>query len=151
MLLPVTWVASGVPGASGTAVKERFSCNSFLHAVLGMILGYIMCHTVLKLLTVLHLGNDGIRVERFTHSKLVHSRDSELVLVALDKIGCIVRAGFTFRCDQCPGDPGSLPLFHHIVGNSRTAIIFWWVPPHRALLSCNTSKTDWPLNGSRSI
>lgn len=116
-----------------------------------MILSYFMCHTVLELLTVLHLGNDRIRVKRFTHAKLIHGRDSELVLIALDKVGCIVRAGFTFRCDQCPGDPGRLPLFHHILGNSRTAIIFWWVPPHCALLSSDACKTDWPLNGSWSI
>lgn len=112
---------------------------------------FFMCHAVLGLLTVLHLGNDGIRVKRFTHSKLIHSRDPELVLIALDKVGCIVRAGFTFRCDHCPGDPGCLPLLHHIVGNSRTTIIFWWVPPNCAFLSCDACKTDRPLNRSRSI
>lgn len=127
----------------GGEIWSRCSCRP----------GFRLDHVsqVLQILTVLHLGNDGIRVERFPHSKLVHSRDSELVLVALDKVGCIVRAGFAFGSDQRPGDPGRLPLFHHVVGNSRTAVIFGWVPPHRALLSCDTSKPDRPLDGSRSI
>lgn len=105
----------------------------------------------LVLLTVLHLGNNRIRVQRFSHSKLVHSRDPELVLVALDEVGCIVGAGFTFRGDQGPGDPGCLPLLHHVVGDSRAAVIFWWVPPYCALLSCDSCKTDRPLNRSWSV
>lgn len=148
MLFPLTWVASGVPGASGTAVEESRIVMSNHR---GVAHNTLLFHMALGLLTVLHLGNDRIRVERFPHSKLIHSRDSELVLVALDKVGGIVGAGFTFRRDQCPGDPGRLPLFHHVVGNSRAAVIFRRVPPHCALLSCDACKTDWPLNRSWSI
>lgn len=47
-------------------------------------------------LTVLHLCDDGIRVQWFANTKLVHGRDSELVFVALDEVGSIERTGFTF-------------------------------------------------------
>lgn len=117
----------------------------------GVLHNSLLSQTVLGLLTVLHLGDDRIRVQRFPHSKFIHSRDSELVLVALNEVGCIVGAGFTFRRDQCPRDPGRLPLFHHVVGDSRAAVILWWVPPHCALLSCDACETNRPLNGSRSI
>lgn len=43
-----------------------------------------------NLLTVLHLGYDCIRVQWFANTKLVDSRDSELVLIALDEVGGIV-------------------------------------------------------------
>lgn len=49
MLLPLTWVASGVPGASGTAVEDRFSC----HSVLGLVLGYLMSHLSYSLYCIL--------------------------------------------------------------------------------------------------
>lgn len=54
------------------------------------------------MLTVLHLCDDRIRVQGFTNSKLVHSRDSELVLIALDKVGGVVRTSLAFRCYQSP-------------------------------------------------
>lgn len=105
----------------------------------------------MTVLTVLHLGDDRIRVQGFTNSKLVHSRDSELVLIGLDKVGGIVRTSFAFRGDQSPGDPGCLPLLHHIVSDGSTAVVLWWVPPHRALLSRDAGETDGTLNRSRGI
>jgi hypothetical protein len=38
-------------------------------------------------LTELHLCNEWIRVERTSNSELIDSRDTELVLVALDQLG----------------------------------------------------------------
>lgn len=103
------------------------------------------------MLTVLHLCDDRIRVQGFTNSKLVHSRDSELVLIALDQVGGVVRTSLAFRCYQSPGDSGCLPLLYHIVGDSSTAVVFWWVPPHRAFLGSNAGETDGTLNRPRGI
>lgn len=105
----------------------------------------------MTLLTVLHLCDDSIRVQWFANTKLVDSRDSELVLIALDEIGGIVRTGFTLGGDQGPGDPGCLPLLHHIVGDGGTAVILRRVPPHSALLCRNAGETDGTLNRSGGI
>lgn len=105
----------------------------------------------MALLTVLHLCDNWVGVEGFTNSKLVHSRDSELVLVALDKVGGIVRTSFTFRCDHSPSDSRCFPLLHHIVDDGSTAVILWWVPPYCALLSCDAGEADGTLNRSRGI
>lgn len=106
---------------------------------------------MLTLLTVLHLCDDRIRVQWFANTKFVDSRDSELVLVAFNKVCGIVRASFTFGGDHCPGYPRCLSLFHHIVSDGGTAVVLWWVPPHGALLSCDTGETDGTLNRSRGI
>lgn len=74
--------------------------SNVLTVVLGSFERFIVCvsdNTRVTLLTVLHLCDDGIRVKRFTNSKLVYSRDPELVLITLNKIGGIIRASFTFR------------------------------------------------------
>lgn len=105
----------------------------------------------MTLLTVLHLCDDRIRVQWFTNTKLVDSRDSELVLIALDEVGGIVRTSFTLGGDQGPGDPGCLPLLHYVMGDGSTAIILWRVPPNSALLSCDAGETDGTLNRSRGI
>lgn len=105
----------------------------------------------MTLLTVLHLCDDRIRVQWFADTKLVDSRYSELVLITLDEVGGIVRTGFTFGGDQGPGDPGCLPLLHHIVSDGCTAVILWRVPPHGALLSCDASETDGTLDRSGGI
>lgn len=104
-----------------------------------------------SILTVLHPCGDRIRVQRFTNSKLVDSRDSELVLIALNKVGSIERASLTLRCDHSPGDPGCLPLLDHIVCDGSTAVVLWWVPPHCALFSSDASETDGTLNRPRGI
>lgn len=106
---------------------------------------------MLTLLTVLHLCDDRIRVQWFANTKFVDSRDPELVLIAFDKVGGIVRASFTFGGDQCPGYPRCLPLLHHIVSDGGTAVVLWWVPPNGALLRCDTGETDGTLNRSRGI
>lgn len=103
------------------------------------------------LLTVLHLCDDRIRVEGFPDPKLVDSRNSELVLVALDQVGGVVRTSFTFGCDQSPGDPGCLSLLHHIVDDGGTAVVLRRVPPNCALLCCDAGETDGTLNRSRGI
>ena len=103
------------------------------------------------LLTVLHLCNDRNGVQGFANSKLVDSRDSELVLIALDKVGGVERAGFALGVDHGPGNPGCLPLLHNIVGDGRTAIIFRRVPPHGALLSCDAGETNGTFNRPGSI
>lgn len=105
----------------------------------------------MTLLTVLHLCNEGIRVQWFANTKLVDSRDSELVFIPFDEVGGIVRTGLAFGGDQGPGDPGCLPLLHHIVGYGGTAIVLWRVPPNGALISCDTRETDGTLNRSRGI
>lgn len=99
----------------------------------------------------MHLRNYRIRVQWFSDTKLVDSRDSELVLIAFDEVGGIIRASFTLGGDQGPSDPGCLPFLHHIVRNGSTAIVLWWAPPHSALLSCDACETDWALDGSRGI
>jgi len=99
----------------------------------------------------LHLCNEGIRVQRFADTRLVDRRDPELVFVALDEVCSIVRTGFTFGGDHGPGDPGRLPLLHHIVGDGSTAVVLRRVPPHGALLSRDAGETDGTLNRSGCI
>lgn len=109
---------------------------------------YTFVHSIL---TVLHPCDDRIRVQRFTNSKLVDSRDSELVLIALNKVGGIERTSLALRCDHGPGDPGCLPLLDHIVRDGSTAVVLWWVPPHCALFSRDASETDRALNRPRGV
>ncbi len=95
--------------------------------------------------------DDRIRVQWFADTKLVDSRNSELVLITLDEVGGIVRTGFAFGGDQGPRDPGCLSLLHHIVGDGCTAVVLRRVPPDGALLSCDAGETDGTLNRSRGI
>ena len=46
----------------------------------------------------MHLSNDWIRVQWFANTILVDSRDSELVLIALDEVGGVEGAGLTLGC-----------------------------------------------------
>lgn len=103
------------------------------------------------LLTVLHLCDDRVGVQGFADTKLVDSRDSELVLITLDEVSGIERTSFTLGSDHGPGDSGCLPLFNHVMGNGSTAVVLWGVPPHGALLCCDAGKTNGPINRSRRI
>ena len=100
-----------------------------------------------RVLTVLHLSNDWIRVQWFANTILVDSRDSELVLIALDEVGGVEGAGLTLGCYGGPGDPGCLPLLYHVVSDASTAVILWWVPPHCALLSSYAGEANRSLYG----
>lgn len=108
-------------------------------------------HLFCSILTVLHPCNDRIRVQRFTNSKLVDGRDSELVFIAFDKVVGIERASLTLGCDHSPGDPGCLPLLYHIMSDGSTSVILWWIPPYCALFSRNASETDGTLHRPRCV
>ena len=93
-------------------------------------------------LTVLQLSDDRGGVQRSSHSKLVDSRNPELVLVSFYQLCGIKGAFLALISNHCPRYLGCLTLLDKVVRNLGAAIVLWRAPGQSALALGDTAEGD---------